>query len=72
MRPKDADGMANSVDPGQTDLCLHCLLRPVCPNIWTFYGNYRKCFKNGTVIFYNAKCAQKMQMEWQKCRPWSD
>ena len=26
MGPKDADGMANSVDPG-----LHCLLRPACP-----------------------------------------
>ena len=29
MHPKDADGMANSVDP---DLGLHCLLRPICPN----------------------------------------
>ena len=36
MHPKDADGMANSVDPDQTekqsDLGLHCLLRPICPN----------------------------------------
>ena len=41
MKPKDADGMANSVDPDQTasseankqsDLGLHCLLRPICPN----------------------------------------
>ena len=31
MSPNDADGMANSVDPDQTDLGLHCLLRPVCP-----------------------------------------
>ena len=34
MRPKDADGMANSVDPDQTapiDLGFHCLPRPVCP-----------------------------------------
>ena len=39
MRPKDADGIANVVDPdqtapidpGQTDLGLHCLPRPVCP-----------------------------------------
>ena len=36
---KDADGMAKSVDPDQTapreqsDLGLHCLLRPICPNI---------------------------------------
>ena len=28
---KDADGMANSVDPDQTDLDLHCLPRHVCP-----------------------------------------
>ena len=39
MHPKDADEMANSVDPDQTaylqkqsDLGLHCLLRPICPN----------------------------------------
>ena len=32
MSPKDADRMANSVDPDQTapDLGLHCLPRPVC------------------------------------------
>ena len=36
MHPNDADGMANSVDPDQeqSDLGLHCLLRPVCPNIY--------------------------------------
>ena len=40
MSPKDADGMANSVDPDQTapreeqsDLGLHCLPRPICPKI---------------------------------------
>ena len=32
MHPKDADGMANSVDPDQSDLGLLCLLRPICPN----------------------------------------
>ena len=38
MSPKDADGMANSVDPDQTaleeqsDLGLHFLLRPISPN----------------------------------------
>ena len=37
MHPKDTEGIANSVDPDQTapkeqsDLGLHCLLRPVCP-----------------------------------------
>ena len=36
MHLKDAQGMANSVDPDQTapweklDLGIHCLLRPVC------------------------------------------
>ena len=33
MSQKDADGMANSVDPEQSDLIQHCLLRPTCPNI---------------------------------------
>ena len=34
MHPKEADAMANSVDPDQkqSDLGLHCLLRPICPN----------------------------------------
>ena len=33
MNPNDADGMANSVDPDQTesDLGLHCLPRLICP-----------------------------------------
>ena len=33
MHLKDAEGIANSVDPDQeqSDLGLHCLLRPVCP-----------------------------------------
>ena len=49
MRPKDADGMGNSVDPDQTapqerfDLGLHCLIRPICfnnlPQCLEFYGN---------------------------------
>ena len=36
--PKDAEGMANSVDPGQTapDPCLHCLPRPVCPKTYHY------------------------------------
>ena len=33
MHPKDADGMANSIDPEkQSDIGLRCLLRPICPN----------------------------------------
>ena len=32
---KDADGMANSIDPEeQSDLGLHCLFRPVCRNAY--------------------------------------
>ena len=32
MSPKNADGMANSIDPDQTaPQGLHCLPRPVCP-----------------------------------------
>ena len=32
MRPKDAEGIANSVDPDQkqSDLGLYCLPRPMC------------------------------------------
>ena len=46
MHPKDADGMANSVDPDQTaplgsgsgsDLGLHCLPRPKTKY---YYGNF--------------------------------
>ena len=38
MSPKGADRITNSVDPDQTalydqsDLGLHCLLRPICSN----------------------------------------
>ena len=41
MHPKDADRMANSVDPDQTkqsDLGLHCLPRPDCPKTWEHYS----------------------------------
>ena len=31
MLLKDAGGIANSVDPVQTALGLHCLPRPICP-----------------------------------------
>ena len=34
LSPKDADGMANSVDPDRSDLGLHCLLRPSCPKTY--------------------------------------
>ena len=45
MCPNNADKMANNVDPDQTapreeqsDLGLHCLLRPVRPKIEEHYG----------------------------------
>ena len=37
--------MANGVDPDQmlclvvADRSLHCLLRPVCPNTYDYYGS---------------------------------
>ena len=39
LSPKDADRMANSVDPEQSDLGLHCLPRHICPKTWDHYGN---------------------------------
>ena len=47
LRSKDADRITNRVDIDQTirllleeqsDLGLHCLLRPICPNIANYYG----------------------------------
>ena len=48
MSPKEADGMANSVDPDQTaplkdpdqtaPLSLHCLPRPICLKTSDHYG----------------------------------
>ena len=51
MHPKDADGIANSVNPDQTappslesDLGLHCLPRP---KTYDHYGTVKKKKKNG-------------------------
>ena len=43
MGTREADKMANSADsdhtaPEQSDSGLHCLLRPICPNIQRVYG----------------------------------
>ena len=44
MCPKDAEGIANSVDPDQTapeeqsDLGLHYLPRSTCPKTYDHYG----------------------------------
>ena len=34
----EADGILNSVGPDQTDLGIHCLLRPVGPKIEEYNG----------------------------------
>ena len=53
MGPKDADGLANSVDPDQTapplgsDLGLHCLPRPICPKTLDHYGSSVSTKLNG-------------------------
>ena len=52
MRPNDADEMTNRDDPDQTapsDLGLHCLLRPICPNIESFKvpAGIQHVYKNG-------------------------
>ena len=46
MRPKDAEGMVNSVDPNQeqSDLGLHCLPRPVCLKTKDHLVLFRFCF----------------------------
>ena len=31
MHPKDVDRVANTEDPDQFELGLHCLPRPICP-----------------------------------------
>ena len=53
MHPKDADRIANSVDPDQTASLeeqyghgLHCLPRPVCPKTM---GHYSIVFENKSV-----------------------
>ena len=44
MSPNDADGMANSVDPDQTeeqsDLGLHCLPGHICPKTKDHNGKH--------------------------------
>ena len=50
LRSKDSDRITNRVDTDQTaeeqsDLGLHCLLRPICPNISNYYGRRKCCLK---------------------------
>ena len=50
--------MANSVDPVQTprslasDLGLHGLQRPICPNTWGYCGTDEMCFAAENVILH--------------------
>ena len=57
MHPEDADGMANSLDLGwirlQTDLNLHCFLRPVCPKTLVHSCVYRRT----KLILINLQCS---------------
>ena len=61
MHPKDADGMANSVEPDQT-APLHCMPRLMCPCTKNFYGMQRRwnkvltsCIKENAVQIYSEK-----------------
>ena len=54
IHPKDAEGIANSVDPDQSDLGLHCLPRPVCPKTLKHYGILR----SKTVIMIDLEICQ--------------
>ena len=67
MCPKDVDGMVNSVDPDQTappkeqsDVGLHCLLRPICPNTYNFYG-ISLFFKKGRYTSLHPILIDKVQ-----------
>ena len=54
MHPNDADRMANSVGPDQTapDFGLHCLLRPICPNTFNFYGLWIYSVSDPVTLFF--------------------
>ena len=65
MRSKDADRITNRVDIDQTapsDLGLHCLLRPICPNISNYYGNTISG-KDGIKETHVIKHAQYLQQK---------
>ena len=59
--------MTDSVDPDQminsaaSDLGLHCLLMPVCPNTWGYYGNIlwitgMPCVMKSAKAILHTKC----------------
>ena len=55
LRSKDSDRITNRVAlirlllEEQSDLGLHCLLRPICPNISNYYGSPIPVFNNKTL-----------------------
>ena len=53
MHPKDADGMANSVDPDQSDTGLHYLLRSVLIMYSNVLGSFYTLFN--PIILRTAK-----------------
>ena len=56
MRPKDADRIANSVDPDQTaPLGLHCLPRPVHPKTKYHYRKFPKYSDTQKICCYHSK-----------------
>ena len=50
LRSKDSDRITNRVDTDQTDLGLHCLLRPICPNISNYYGICLSILVPGVIV----------------------
>ena len=50
--PKDACGMANSVDLDQSDLDVHCLLRTICLKTENFYGSATSCIVTNSFLAY--------------------
>ena len=52
MHPKDAEGIANSVDPDQSDLGLHCLPRPAFPKTLDNYGILDTMLHGKTTCLY--------------------
>ena len=52
----DADGMANSVDPEQSDLGLHCLPRHICPKL-----SYLCVLTQQSIWFFAAYMGQVMR-----------
>ena len=60
MLLNDADGIANNVDPDQSDLGLHCLPRPVCPKT---QDHFSRIF-SGAVVTLNALNETDISLIW--------